>query len=193
MPKTIAFLFSGKIESPTNLALLTGMDALDKSQYTPIAFVEDMNGSFTKKLQKQKLKLVPFQLKCPVDPKASRLKGAWQTFRNSLMVLMLVKHYQIDFVVSAEMGLILAFSPGVYAAHKKIIWMQESLWEDYPIAELWSGYMGGLFVSSEKVLKSLPPSLQYHAKILEPPSFETTLKKKEIAKNYIETLLKDCN
>ena len=193
MPKTIAFLFSGRIESPTNLALLAGMDTLDKSEYRPIAFVEDMNGDFAKRLQKQKLTIVPFQLKCPVDPTASRLKGAWQTFRNSIMVLMLVKQFQIDCVVSAEMGLTLAFSPGVYAARKKIIWMQESLWEDYPSAELWSGYMGGLFVSSEKVLKSIPYSLQYHAKVLEPPPFEQALKNKKIAKNYIEALFKDCN
>ena len=109
------------------------------------------------------------------------------------MVLMLIKQFQIDCVVSAEMGLTLAFSPGVYAARKKIIWMQESLWEDYPIAELWSGYMGGLFVSSEKVLKSIPYSLQYHAKVLEPPPFEQALKNKTIAHNYMEALFKDCN
>lgn len=189
--KNIAFLFSGDIESPANLALLAVIDSLDKSLYTPFVFVQNSQGAFAHRLAHFKINLLPLKT-ASVNPTCGRAKGIWQTFKQCPRVFHLLNAHHIHAVICAEMALLLTFAPGTFALHVPLIWLQESLWEKYPIAELWSGYTKHFIAADSEIYASIPSPAQFYTKVVKTPDFEKALKNRALSKNYFESLFKDC-
>ncbi len=191
MPLNIAFLFSGDIESPTNNVLLNAIKHINKSQYNPVVIVKNPDGDFSKKLKENK---IPFKVFTGslIHPSTGRFRGAVQTFKESFGILGTIGALKIDAVLSCEMQFLIPWAPATFIGKKPLFWLQESLWNDYPIATMWSGYTNLFFPTSAQVMSSLPKAIQKRARLKPIPCPEDMQKHPDAAKKYLESLFKDC-
>lgn len=191
MPLNIAFLFSGNIDSPTNIVLLEAIKRINLKQYQPIVFVENPNGVFTRKLQKNH---IPFHkyTGSVINSKTNRLSGFILTFKSSFSSLEIIRSFKIDAILSCEMRFLIPWAPTAYIAKRPLFWLQESIWENYPIARTWAGYTKLIIPVSNQVMASLPPPIQKRATLKIIPSSQELSNDPSCAKKYLESLFKDC-
>lgn len=180
--KYIAFMFSGDIDSPYNHMLLQIIDTLDKSKYTPIIFVKNKDGIFGKKISKLNAQIYDIKNLPSVNPNASRFWGFIQSFKASVFLLFRLPSSKIDFFVSAEMGCLLSSSPVFFLCRTSVLWFQESVWENYPIANVWTGFCKKFFASNDVVYHSLPKSIQKYTQVLLPSSEDGKINRSELKK-----------
>lgn len=191
MPLNIAFLFTGDVDSPTNEVLLQAVKHLNRTQYEPIVLVTNPNGVFSKKLVQNKIPFKGYTGKL-IEPSTGRFRGAIQTFKESCNILGTIGTLKIDAILSCEMRFLIPWAPAAFLGKKPLFWLQESIWGNYPIAEMWSGYTNLFFPVSEQVMASLPSFMQNRARLKKVPSLEELSQNPESAKKYLESLFKDC-
>ena len=191
MPLNIAFLFSGDVDSPTNTVLLEAIKHMNRAQYDPVILVKNPDGVFSQKLKQNRLPFKVFTGEL-IDPTTGRFRGAIQTFKESFGILGTIGSLKIDAVLSCEMRFLIPWAPAAFVGKKPFFWLQESLWGDYPIATMWSGYTHLFFPVSQQVMASLPPDLQKRARLKRLPTPEQLEQDPSAAKKYLESLFKDC-
>lgn len=191
MPLNIAFLFSGDVDSPTNHVLLTAIKHMNRAQYDPIILVKNPDGVFSQKLKQNRLPFKVFTGEL-IEPTTGRFRGAIQTFKESFGILGTIGSLKIDAILSCEMRFLIPWAPAAFVGKKPLFWLQESIWGDYPIATMWSGYTHLFFPVSQQALASLPSDLQKRARLKGLPTPEQLKQDPSAAKKYLESLFKDC-
>lgn len=186
MTKRIAFLFSGTVESSANEALLSVIDALDKSKFQAGAIVRKPKGDFARKLPKMTTIQYPNDKPFP-SPEQGRISGMMRAFSHAMAAIRLIKVNKIDAIVSAEPGFLLAFAAVTGLQQKPLIWIQDTPWTKYRFATMWAGYVPAIYCTSEAVLNALPAELHNKAVLLKLPQ------NKAEAKKFADTIFKDCN